>query len=65
MNTRISPLLLKQEPSAVEKKKSIFRIGAKVMETILSLILAIFAALVFMWLNGKQHEFDRMQDKSK
>ncbi len=35
------------------------------METILSLILAIFAALVFMWLNGKQHEFNRMQDKSK
>lgn len=35
------------------------------METILSLLVALVAAVVFMWLNGKQHEFDRLQDKSK
>jgi len=35
------------------------------METILSLVLAAFAAIVFMWLNGKQHEFDKLQDKQK
>ena len=35
------------------------------MDTILSLILAVFAAIVFMWLNGKQHEFDELQDKPK
>jgi hypothetical protein len=35
------------------------------METILSLLLATVAALVLMWLNGKQREFDRLHDKSE
>ena len=35
------------------------------METILSTALTVVGAIFFMWLNGKQHEFDRLQDKSK
>ena len=35
------------------------------MDTIVSLVLAGFAAIFFMWLNGRQHEFEELQDKSK
>jgi hypothetical protein len=35
------------------------------MDTILSMFMAIIAAIFFMWLNGRQHEFDELQDKSK
>jgi hypothetical protein len=35
------------------------------METILSIALSVAAAIAFMWLNGKQHDFDKLQDKSK
>jgi hypothetical protein len=35
------------------------------METVISLLVALIAAVVFMWLNGKQREFDRLQDKSE
>ena len=35
------------------------------MDTIVSLVLAIFAAIFFMWLNGRQHEFDELQDKAR
>ncbi len=33
------------------------------MNTILSLVLALFAAIFFMWLNGRQREFEELQDK--
>ena len=32
------------------------------METIFSFVLTGFATLFLMWLNGKQNEFDRLQD---
>jgi hypothetical protein len=35
------------------------------MDTIVSMILAVFAAIFFMWVNGKQHEFDQLQDKPR
>ncbi len=35
------------------------------MGTILSIVLALLATVVLMWLNGKQHEFDKLQDKPK
>ena len=35
------------------------------MDTIVSMVLAIFAAIFFLWINGSQHEFDQLQDKSK
>ena len=33
------------------------------MDTMLSLVLAGFAAIFFMWVNGKQHEYDELEDK--
>lgn len=34
------------------------------MDTIVSMVLAMFAAIFFMWINGRQQEFDQLQDKS-
>ncbi len=33
------------------------------MDTVLSMVLAGFAAIFFMWVNGKQHEFEELEDK--
>lgn len=33
------------------------------MDTVLSMVLALVAAGFFMWINGRQHEFDQLQDK--
>ncbi len=33
------------------------------MSAIFSVIIAVFAAIFLMWLNGRQHEFDELQDK--
>ncbi len=35
------------------------------MGTILSIVLSAAAALIFMWLNVKQRDFDKLQNKSK
>ena len=35
------------------------------MQTIISVLLALLAAVVFMWVNGKQHEYDQLEDKRK
>lgn len=35
------------------------------MDTIVSLVLAMFAAIFFMWINGRQHEYDQLEDKSE
>jgi hypothetical protein len=66
MDTRISPFLLKQStPSSDSKRVSLLRIGAQAVDTIVSLVLSVFAAIFFMWINGSQHEFDQLQDKPK
>ena len=65
MNTRITSLLFKQAASSDSKRISLLQIGAQVMDTIVSLVLAIFAAIFFMWINGRQQEFDQLQDKSE
>jgi len=33
------------------------------MNAILSIVLALVAAIFLMWINGRQHEFDQLQDK--
>ena len=33
------------------------------MDTVLSMVLVGLAAIFFMWVNGKQHEFDELEDK--
>ena len=35
------------------------------MDTVVSLVLAIFGAIFFLWINGRQHEFDQLQDKRR
>jgi len=66
MDTRISPLLLKQSTSSPDSRRvSLLRIGAQVVDTIVSLVLSVFAAIFFMWINGREHEFDQLQDKPK
>lgn len=33
------------------------------MSTLLSLLITMAAGIFLMWLNGRQHEFDQLQDK--
>jgi hypothetical protein len=33
------------------------------MNTFLSATVALIAAIFLMWLNGRQHEFDQLEDK--
>ena len=63
MTIRTSPLLLKQNASSDSKRISPFRIGAQILDTIVSLVLSAFAAVFFAWLNGQQQEFEQLQDK--
>ena len=35
------------------------------MDTLVSMVLAGFVAIFFMWVNGKQHEFDELEDRVK
>jgi len=65
MNTRISPILLKHNESSTSKKTSLFQSGANLMSELISVIVAVFAAIFVMWINGRQHEFDQLQDKSQ
>ena len=65
MNTRITSIPLQQNASVESQKVSLFRSGVKLMDTVLSLVLAGFAAIFFMWVNGKQHEFDELEDKAR
>jgi len=65
MNTRISSLPLKQNASEASKSVSLFRSGVKLMDTLVSMVLAGFVAIFFMWVNGRQNEFDELEDKRK
>ena len=35
------------------------------MQSIISAILALLVALFFIWLNGKQHEYDQLNNDTK
>jgi hypothetical protein len=65
MNTRITSFPLQQNASAESQKVSLFRSGVNLMHTVLSMVLAGFAAIFFMWVNGKQHEFDELEDRAR
>jgi hypothetical protein len=65
MNTRITSIPLKQNASSESQKVSLFQSGVKLMDTIASMVLAGFVAIFFMWVNGKQQEFDELEDKRK
>jgi len=65
MNTRITSIPLQQNASAESQNVSLFRSGVNLMHTVLSMVLAGFAAIFFMWVNGKQHEFDELEDRAR
>jgi hypothetical protein len=65
MDTRISTLLYKQDTSPTPRRVSLLRIGVQVVDFVVSVVLSVFAVTFFTWLNGKQHEFDQLQDKRK
>ncbi len=67
MNTRISSLPLEKDTdeTSVPKKRSLVESGVNLMSTIFSLILAAVAAIVFMWINVKQRDFDKLKNKPK
>lgn len=65
MNTRLSPILIKQGAASDSKRVSLLRIGAQVIDTVVSLVLALIAAVFFMWINGRKHEFDKLEDRSR
>ena len=62
MNTRTLPLSWKRDTASNSKKVSPLQIGVRIMDTILSTVLALFVAIFFVWVNGRQQEFDELQD---
>ena len=64
MSTRaVSATMEKEKEASVPKRPLLIRIGAWIMENIVSTLLALLAAVFFIWVNGKQHEFDQLEDK--
>lgn len=35
------------------------------MDAIVSIVLTVFSAIFFAWLNGRQQEFEQLQDKPR
>jgi hypothetical protein len=66
MNTKNSSTLSEQSATPPESRKaSLLGIGAQVVHTTVSMLLAVFAAVFLMWINSSQHELDQLQDKPK
>ncbi len=55
----------KEKIASASKRPLLLRMGAWIMENIISTLLALVAAVFFIWVNGKQHEFDQLEDKVK
>ena len=66
MSSRTASASMKKEKIAsASKRPLLLRMGAWIMENIISTLLALVAAVFFIWVNGKQHEFDQLEDKVK
>ncbi len=63
--TKIVPLAEKEDILPPTKRKSIFHSGVDFMQSIISASLALLVALFFIWLNGKQHEYDQLNNDTK
>jgi len=64
MSTRaVSATIEKEKEASGSKRPLLIRIGAWIMENIISTPFALLAAVFFIWVNGKQHEFDQLEDK--
>jgi len=35
------------------------------METLISTVLTLFIAIIFVWVNGRQQEFDELEDRPR
>jgi len=65
MNTKTLPLSLNRSAQSDTKRTSISLSGVlAIMETIISTVLTLFVAVFFFWVNGRQQEFNELEDKA-
>ena len=65
MNTKTLPLSLNLNTQPRTQKAPISLSGVlTIMETIISTVLTLFVGVFFVWLNGRQHEFNELEDRS-
>jgi len=63
MNTKTLPLSLNRPVQSNTKSSSISLSGVlTIMETIISTVLTLFVAVFFFWLNGRQQEFQELEN---
>ena len=66
MNTKTLDLSLNRTAPSDSKKMVISLSGIRmILETIVSTALALVMAIFFVWMNGRQQEFDQLEDKLK
>ena len=63
MNAKTLPISL-DRAIRTDSKRTLSPAGVwTIIETIISTALALFAALFFFWINGRQQEFNELEDK--
>jgi hypothetical protein len=66
MNTKTLPLSLNQTTQSDSKSTNVSLSGVlAVLDTIVSATLALFGTIFFAWMNGKQQEFDELENKPR
>ncbi len=66
MNTKTLDLSLNRTAPSDSKKIVVSLSGVwMILETIVSTALALVMAIFFVWINGRQQEFDQLEDKLK
>ncbi len=65
MNTKTLPLSLNRNTQPRTQRTVISLSGVlTIMETIISTVLTLFVGVFFVWLNGRQQEFNELEDRS-
>jgi len=65
MNTKTLPLSLNRNTKPNTQRTAFSLSGVlTIMETIISTILTLFVGVFFIWLNGRQQEFNELEDRS-
>jgi len=63
MNTKTLPLSLNRNTKPNTQRTAISLSGVfTIMETIISTVLTLFVGIFFVWLNGRQQEFNELKD---
>jgi hypothetical protein len=66
MNTKTLDLSLNRTAPSDSKKIKVSLSGVwMILETIVSATLALVMSIFFVWINGRQQEFDQLEDKLK